>query len=214
MDKNKMVKIEELKGKDIEEIVGMIEINNDISIRNKIAAINALVGTLLTKDNYGMYTYDSITKDIMTKVTYVSLVTNIDLYDDYYDNYDVLQSTGLFDYLDDNNLSLFNFEQMLDDKIYDIMRENDVEHILAERTDEMLMYVNRTLKHVDSMLDKGDPNKIAKYLSKGVEAIANKLPDMSALEVADRFKANFQPKAKNNNTKENIKEAKEDKKAN
>ena len=209
-----MDKIEELKGKDIEEIVGMIEINNDISIRNKIAAINALVGTLLTKDNYGMYTYDSITKDIMTKVTYVSLVTNIDLYDDYYDNYDVLQSTGLFDYLDDNNLSLFNFEQMLDDKIYDIMRENDVEHILAERTDEMLMYVNRTLKHVDSMLDKGDPNKIAKYLSKGVEAIANKLPDMSALEVADRFKANFQPKAKNNNTKENIKEAKEDKKAN
>lgn len=214
MNKNKMVKIEELKGKDIEEIVGMIEINNDISIRNKIAAINALVGTLLTKDNYGMYTYDSITKDIMAKVIYVSLATNIELYDDYYDNYDVLQSIGLFDYLDDNNWSLFNFETMLNNKIYDIMRENDVEHILAERTDEMLMYVNRTLKHVDSMLDKGDPNKIAKYLSKGVEAIANKLPDMSALEVADRFKANFQPKAKNNNTKENIKEAKEDKKVN
>lgn len=215
MEELKTVKIDDLKGKRLKEVTEMIEIKKNVPIRNQIATINALVGVILTRDDYGMLTYNTITKDVMAKVTFVSLVTNIDLYDDYYDNYDVLQSVGLFDYMYDSpNDLMFNFENMLNDRIRDIMRENSVEHTLAVRTDEMLTYVNRTLKHVETMLDKGDPNKIAKYLSKGVEAIANKLPDMSALEVADRFKANFQPKQKND-VKEDIEEIeREDKKAN
>lgn len=215
MEENKMVKIEDLKGKDLKDVVKIIEIKRNIPIRNQIATINALTGVILIRDDYGMLTYNSTIKDIMAKVAFASLATNIGLYDDDYDNYDVLQSVGLFEYLH-NSLGncMPNFERMLDDRINDIMRENSIEHVLAVRTDEMLTYVNRTLKHVETMLDKGDPNKIAKYLSKGVEAIANKLPDMSALEVADKFKTTFQPK-ENEDLKEDIEETKkEDEKVN
>ena len=39
------------------------------------------------------------------------------------------------------------------------------------------------MEHVNQMIDKGDPNKIAKYLSKGIEIVAKKLPDLSSVDI-------------------------------
>lgn len=216
MDTKNTVKIEDIYDKDLNEVLNMIEIEKHIPIRNQVATVNALVGIILEKDEYGLFTYNSVTKDIMTKVAFISLATNIQLLDDDYDNYDILNKSGLLDYIKD--FSDFNmFYDMLDKRIRDIMRDNSVEHILAERSNDMIISINRMFRHINKMIDKGDPNKMAKYLSKGIEAIANKLPDLSALDVAEKLKEELNMGIKNNdvnndiNVTEEHKESKEDK---
>ena len=216
MDTKNTVKIEDIYDKDLNEVLNMIEIEKHVPIRNQVATINALVGIILEKDEYGLFTYNSVTKDIMTKVAFISLATNIQLLDDDYDNYDILNKTGLLDYIKD--YSDFNmFYDMLDKRIRDIMRDNSVEHILAERSNDMIISINRMFRHIDKMIDKGDPNKIAKYLSKGIEAIANKLPDLSTLDVAEKLREELNMGIKNNDVNNDIKvteerkESKEDK---
>lgn len=216
MDTKNTVKIEDIYDKELSEVLDMIEVEKHIPIRNQVATINALVGIILEKDEYGLFTYNSVTKDIMTKVAFISLATNIQLLDDDYDNYDILNKTGLLDYIKD--YSDFNvFYDMLDKRIRDIMRDNSVEHILAERSNDMIISINRMFRHINKMIDKGDPNKMAKYLSKGIEAIANKLPDLSALDVAEKLKEELNMGIKNNDVNNDIKvteeskESKEDK---
>lgn len=216
MDTKNTVKIEDIYDKNLNEILDMIEVEKHIPIRNQVATVNALVGIILEKDEYGLFTYNSVTKDIMTKVAFISLATNIQLLDDDYDNYDILNKTGLLDYIKD--YSDFNaFYDMLDKRIRDIMRDNSVEHILAERSNDMIISINRMFRHINKMIDKGDPNKMAKYLSKGIEAIANKLPDLSALDVAEKLKEELNIGIKNNDVNNDIKiteenkESKEDK---
>lgn len=216
MDTKNTVKIEDIYDKDLNEILDMVEFEKHVPIRNQVATINALVGIILEKDEYGLFTYNSVTKDIMAKVAFISLATNIQLLDDDYDNYDILNKTGLLDYIKD--YSDFNaFYDMLDKRIRDIMRDNSVEHILAERSNDMIISINRMFRHINKMIDKGDPNKMAKYLSKGIEAIANKLPDLSALDVAEKLKEELNIGIKNNDVNNDIKiteenkESKEDK---
>ena len=210
MDTKNTVKIEDIYDKELSEVLDMIEVEKHIPIRNQVATINALVGIILEKDEYGLFTYNSVTKDIMTKVAFISLATNIQLLDDDYDNYDILNKTGLLDYIKD--YSDFNaFYDMLDKRIRDIMRDNSVEHILAERSNDMIISINRMFRHINKMIDKGDPNKIAKYLSKGIEAIANKLPDLSALDVAEKLKEELNMDIKNNDVNNDIKITEENK---
>lgn len=216
MDTKNTVKIEDIYDKNLNEVLDMVEFEKHVPIRNQVATINALVGIILEKDEYGLFTYNSVTKDIMTNVAFISLATNIQLLDDDYDNYDILNKTGLLDYIKD--YSDFNtFYDMLDKRIRDIMRDNSVEHILAERSNDMIISINRMFRHINKMIDKGDPNKMAKYLSKGIEAIANKLPDLSALDVAEKLKEELNIGIKNNDVNNDIKiteenkESKEDK---
>lgn len=210
MDTKNTVKIEDIYDKDLNEVLGMIEIEKHVPIRNQVATINALVGIILEKDEYGLFTYNSVTKDIMTKVAFISLATNIQLLDDDYDNYDILNKTGLLDYI--KNYSDFNmFYDMLDKRIKDIMRDNSVEHILAERSNSMIISLNRTFRHINKMIDKGDPNKMAKYLSKGIEAIANKLPDLSTFDVAEKLREELNMGIKNNDVNNDVKVTEENK---
>lgn len=210
MDTKNTVKIEDIYDKNLNEVLDMVEFEKHVPIRNQVATINALVGIILEKDEYGLFTYNSVTKDIMTKVAFISLATNIQLLDDDYDNYDILNKTGLLDYIKD--YSDFNaFYDMLDKRIKDIMRDNSVEHILAERSNDMIISINRMFRHINKMIDKGDPNKMAKYLSKGIEAIANKLPDLSALDVAEKLKEELNIGIKNNDVNNDIKITEESK---
>ena len=210
MDTKNTVKIEDIYDKNLNEVLDMVEFENHVPIRNQVATINALLGVILEKDEYGLFTYNSVTKDIMTKVAFISLATNIQLLDDDYDNYDILNKTGLLNYIKD--YSDFNaFYDMLDKRIRDIMRDNSVEHILAERSNDMIISINRMFRHINKMIDKGDPNKMAKYLSKGIEAIANKLPDLSALDVAEKLKEELNMGIKDNNVNNDIKITEENK---
>lgn len=210
MDTKNTVKIEDIYDKNLNEVLDMVEFEKHVPIRNQVATINALVGIILEKDEYGLFTYNSVTKDIMVKVAFISLSTNIQLLDDDYDNYDILNKTGLLDYIED--YSDFNaFYDMLDKRIRDIMRDNSVEHILAERSNDMIISINRMFRHINKMIDKGDPNKMAKYLSKGIEAIANKLPDLSALDVAEKLKEELNIGIKDNDVNNDIKITEENK---
>ncbi|MCI6090036.1 MAG: hypothetical protein MR695_05670 [Solobacterium sp.] len=210
MDTKNTVKIEDIYDKNLNEVLDMVEFEKHVPIRNQVATINALVGIILEKDEYGLFTYNSVTKDIMAKVAFISLATNIQLLDDDYDNYDILNKTGLLDYIKD--YSDFNaFYDMLDKRIRDIMRDNSVEHILAERSNDMIISINRMFRHINKMIDKGDPNKMAKYLSKGIEAIANKLPDLSALDVAEKLKEELNMGIKDNDVNNDIKITEENK---
>ena len=210
MDTKNTVKIEDIYDNNLNEVLDMVEFEKHVPIRNQVATVNALVGIILEKDEYGLFTYNSVTKDIMTKVAFISLATNIQLLDDDYDNYDILNKTGLLDYIED--YSDFNaFYDMLDKRIRDIMRDNSVEHILAERSNDMIISINRMFRHINKMIDKGDPNKMAKYLSKGIEAIANKLPDLSALDVAEKLKEELNMGIKDNDVNNDIKITEENK---
>lgn len=210
MDTKNTVKIEDIYDNNLNEVLDMVEFEKHVPIRNQVATINALVGIILEKDEYGLFTYNSVTKDIMAKVAFISLATNIQLLDDDYDNYDILNKTGLLDYIED--YSDFNaFYDMLDKRIRDIMRDNSVEHILAERSNDMIININRMFRHINKMIDKGDPNKMAKYLSKGIEAIANKLPDLSALDVAEKLKEELNMGIKDNDVNNDIKITEENK---
>lgn len=210
MDTKNTVKIEDIYDKNLNEVLDMVEFEKHVPIRNQVATINALVGIILEKDEYGLFTYNSVTKDIMAKVAFISLATNIQLLDDDYDNYDILNKTGLLDYIKD--YSDFNaFYDMLDKRIRDIMRDNSVEHILAERSNDMIISINRMFRHINKMIDKGDPNKMAKYLSKGIEAIANKLPDLSALDVDEKLKEELNMGIKDNDVNNDIKITEENK---
>lgn len=210
MDTKNTVKIEDIYDKDLNEVLDMVEFEKHVPIRNQVATINALVGIILEKDEYGLFTYNSVTKDIMAKVAFISLATNIQLLDDDYDNYDILNKTGLLDYIEDYSDSNA-FYDMLDKRIRDIMRDNSVEHILAERSNDMIISINRMFRHINKMIDKGDPNKMAKYLSKGIEAIANKLPDLSALDVAEKLKEELNMGIKDNDVNNDIKITEENK---
>lgn len=182
-----MIKIEDLKDvKTLQEIEGL-EIKQYVPIREKELMIEALVDILVRKDENGMYVINCIEKEVKAKVAMISLYTNIEITEDDYLNYDILMKNELlymiWDYTD-----VDNFFCMLDDRIENKLNENSIERVASEKMSDIVKIVDNTMSHVNDMLDKGDPNKIAKYLSKGIEMIADKLPDFSKLDVTKPIK--------------------------
>lgn len=188
-----MIKIEDLKDvKALSEIEGL-EIRTYVSIIEKHAMINGIVDMLVEQDKNGIYTVNSIHKEIAEKCAVVSLYTNIELTDSDYDNYDMIMQNGLYaqidafiqDKIDGYMTDVDEFCNLLNSRIQDKLEANSLNNVMAVRTQEAMQIFDRTMSHLDGMLDKGDPNMIAKYLSKGVEAIALKLPDLQQL--AEKF---------------------------
>ena len=195
------IKIEDLKHMQDLFTVGDLEVKTYVSVLTKMAMIDALVETLVQEDETGMYVVNSIDKEVKAKVAAVALYTNIELTDNDYLNYDIIKSTRLLeqlmDMIQDNYHSELNdikvFYDMLDRRIDDKLAENSMNRILAIRSKEVIDAIQRTMSHVDAMLDKGDPNTIAKHLSKGVEMIAKKLPDFSKFDI-EKAAQNFKVK--------------------
>ena len=179
-----MIKIEDLKEikalKDVEEL----EVNTYVSVTKKTMMIEALVNVLVKKDEFGVYAVNSLEKEVKSKMAAIAIFTNIELTDDDYLNYDILFTNNLYNQISYKCLDdIKRFFDMLDARIEDKLSENSMNNILAERTSEVVDLIDRCMWHLEGMLDKGDPNIIAKYLSKGVEAIAQKLPDFSQLDI-------------------------------
>ena len=186
-----MIKIEDLRNiKDLSVVEGL-EIKTYVPIMIKMAMIDALVGDLVQQDEYGMYVVNSMIKEVKSKMAIVALYTNIELTDDDYLNYDVMNADDAFNkiiYIINEGgafspSDVQEFYRLLDERIADKLAQNSMEHVMALRTKEFMTAIEKTMSHVDSMLDKGDPNIIAKHLSKGVEAIAKKLPDFSKFDL-------------------------------
>lgn len=185
-----MIKIEDLKEiKDVKEINGL-ELYDYIPMEYKMGMIDGIVKTIVKKDEKGMYNYNSLTLEIYEKVSMISLYTNIEVDQDDVENYDILMKNGLLNKIEDEmyqNRERYEipdyqlYYDLLEERIKDKMRENSFEYIVAERTKELTDSIDVTMEHLNKMIDKGDPNKIAKYFSKFMEQLTKKLPDMSQL---------------------------------
>lgn len=162
-----------------------LEVKHYIPISEKYIYAGKLVDTFVKEDEYGMLYYNSTVQEIIKTVGMVALYTNLELLEDNYASYDILKETGALKEIEEIiGKDCITFYNIVEDITYDrIARNNDINHIIARKADDALAIFNRSMKSLENMMDKGDPNKIAKYLSKGIEMIAAKLPDLSKLDV-------------------------------
>lgn len=177
------IKIEDLKGKNYKEVEGL-EIYKTCPIVLQKAMIDSVINNLVKKDEYGIYSYDEFDKEVLKCVACASLYTNIELSENDYDNYDILNESDIIDILYTNS----NFYFMFDSVVKNKMKENSIEHTIAKSTKDIVDILEGIGGHVNGMLDKGDPNKIAKYLSKGFEMLASKMPDLSEIKSIEDLK--------------------------
>lgn len=180
-----MIKIEDLKNiTNIEDVEGL-ELKKYVSILDKKVMADAIVEAVVEKNEDELYTVDYFVKEVQEKVAIVGLYTNVELTEDDMLNYDIASSCGLINYLEESIDDVWSFSSILSDAIEIKIEENSVNHIVARFLKNTTGLIENTLYGVDRMLDKGDPNKIAKYLSKGVEMIAAKMPDFSKVDIMD-----------------------------
>lgn len=184
------INIQTLKG--LEKLPDDITVKHYVSVKDKYVYANGLVDMIIKEDEYDMYYVDHIAERVIKSVGMVALYTNIELLEDSYECYDILKENNLLHSIEETvGTDCAEFYDIIFDLIFEkIDQHNSINHIVSRKTDDMLAVFNRTMKHVDGMLDKGDPNKIAKYLSKGIEMIAAKLPDLSKLDVFESIKNN------------------------
>ncbi len=162
-----------------------LEVKHYIPVSEKYIYAGKLVSTYVKEDEYGMLYCDSTVQNVIKTVGMVVLYTNLELLEDNYASYDILKETGAIEEIEKmigrDCVEFYNIvENIASERI---SRHNDINHIIARKADDALAIFNRSMKSLETMMDKGDPNRIAKYLSKGIEMIAVKLPDLSKLDV-------------------------------
>ena len=185
-----MIKIEKLKNvKDLNKIKNL-KVESYVPITTKIAMANKLSELLISEDTVGTYRYEPVEMMVLKAVAFVGLYTNIELLDDDYDNYDILSRYDLITDLETMvGRDVKSFYEIVDMTLNNKLEEkNSLNRIFASKASDVIGIIDKTMEHVNGMLDKGDPNKIAKYLSKGIEMIAVKLPDLSKVDVSDKIK--------------------------
>lgn len=170
--------------RELEKNIKNVIVFEYVPIRNQLAMINNIVNELVVENIHGIFEYNKVDRTIMETVSIVSLFTNIDITDNDLDNYDYIMKNGLFEYFElDRNESISNFKILLHQAINDKMKENGYEYILAKKSDDIVRVFDKTMDHVNGMLDKGDPNIIAKYLSKVANTFVSKMPDFSKIDI-------------------------------
>lgn len=192
----KKINIKDLEGLSKEDVLGMVEIKKQVPVVKKIEAAEVIVNNLVKLQDDGTYGYDSVAKMISEVIVMVQLYTNVELTDDTYLNYDIITGVKLDEIIDEYSDSS-NLIVIIDNKIWDVMKKNSVQHIFARSMDSMYGTLDTIAEHVNNMLDKGDPNKVAKYLSKGIEMLAKKMPDFSVLDIQKQLEAQLNRKKMN-----------------
>lgn len=187
MEEIRMISIDKLEND--KSLIDELHIEKYIPIASKEAMIEKLVEIIVENDEYGILRVNSIEKEIMTKIVIVMLYTNIELSDLPYNDYDVIITHGLYnEVMNFASNDVDEFVYLLEKRIDDKLKENSMEYMAAKKMDDIVQIINNTMNHVNDMLDKGDPNTIAKHLSKGIEMIAKKLPDFSKLDITKSIK--------------------------
>lgn len=191
------VKIEDLKN--LSELPKGIVVKHYIDIKTKYAYANYLVDQIVKLDDNDLMYCDVLAERIVKKIGIIEMYTNIELSDDNYKNYDILMENKFLTQIEDLiGEDCADFYYIIDELVSRrIDMNNSVNSIIAKRSDDMVAIFNRTMNHVGGMLDKGDPNKIAKYLSKGIEMVASKLPDLSKIDVLKRIEDQVNKKGMN-----------------
>lgn len=128
-------------------------------------------------------------KRIVTYLLEISIYTNIVIDEFTVENYDFIRSRlgDIKDLFVDDLKDIDDFENVLDDQIYMYLNMNNFEKTIKDSQAKLFVLAEDMVSHINTMLDKGDPNKIAKYLSKGFEVLANKMPDFSNVESINKY---------------------------
>lgn len=171
------ITIEELEKLTVAEAKEKIEWKQHVSVKDQLAMAKLLAESLVSKNKDDIYVVDKNEQEILSYVAYVSLSTNIELGEDDYHNYDVL--TGI---VNPYEFELLGFQDYVENYVNSLLEQNNIEYVAARAINEVVFNVSTVVDHLNDMLDKGDPNKIAKYLSKSVEMLAKKMPDFSAMD--------------------------------
>ena len=140
--------------------------------------VKSICQTCISSEN----SYYKVHRALMNKTFYLTMIdiyTNIKV--ENYENevYDKIKSLQIdVSYLED----IKTFAELLKNTVEEIEEENKLERIVANTLYSLQAKIDTVLESLDKMLEKGDPNKIAKYLSKGIEKLADKMPDFNELE--------------------------------
>lgn len=181
MEEKKVIKIEELKNiYDLKDL----EVKQYVSIKKKEALINGMIDYIIKPNEDGVLYIDQVKKEIIFTSMVVLLYTNIELTRDDYLNYDILHKYGW--YLEITAMigqDMYAFKELFDNMISSKLEENNIEYSMKRAIDDFVNIFDKTMEHLNNMIDKGDPNTIAKYLSKGIEAIAKRMPDFSKFDI-------------------------------
>ena len=178
-----MIKIEDLKGKKLNEIEGL-EINCYSPIREKENLINSIVDIVVKSDDDGILHVNHVKKEVVFTSMVIVLYTNIDITNDDYFNYDVVHENGLYQSIIEkiNEDDFYCLDCLYESIIENKLRENSIEHTLIKKSNNIVSILDNMFKHLNSMLDKGDPNVISKHLNDVFNALIKKMPDMSKLD--------------------------------
>ena len=175
------MKIEELQN------VNQVEFEQYVPVVIQKAMADALVRMLIKEDEYGFKNYDSTDADVVINVAYVSLFSDVELTEDDFVNYDRLAMAGVIDSISYHD-AFIKFESMVYARLQDVMRENSIDYAVYRMSHKLFGSVDNMFEHLNGMLDKGDPNKIAKYLSKASEMLVAKMPDFSKADALENLK--------------------------
>lgn len=179
--------MEKIKIEELDSNLDKVKVLKHVPIRDQLSMIKNIVSSLVIEDEYGVLKCDSVNFEISKKVSIIDLFTNVQILDDDLDNYDYIMKSGLWDKLiGSENIGeyVFYLDLALDDKL----KENSYENILAKKSSDVVNIIDNTMKHVNMMIDKGDPNYIAKYLSKVADAFIKKMPDFSKIDMVNKNK--------------------------
>lgn len=188
MKNENTVKMEELKGKELNEILTMINIKKYIPISAKLEIADTIIELATKESEVGYKFIDYNLKEIATCYALAASYTNIDLSDnDIYEVFDFVQTTQLYEYIQAIEVNtLCGLEVIVNNKVFEFEQQySDLSQTASILSQKVLASFEETMQHLNMMLDKGDPNKIAKYLSKGIEVLAAKMPDLSAINPLD-----------------------------
>lgn len=156
----------------------VIVYDNYVPIDEKLEQIRKMIPMFIELKN-GVYEYEPTLRRIVETILIYKLYTNIEITEFSKGVYDSLNTINA-DFKDVKDVNLLHLT--IDDVVEGFLQKNTINNMIANATVKITDYLGDFMEHVNLMLDKGDPNKIAKYLSKGIEVIANKMPDLSDMD--------------------------------
>lgn len=151
----------------------------------KLKYATSIIEESATTNKYGYLSIDFHKLHMLEALYKVYLFTNIELVDFTVEAYDIIKKYDLEDQIDfmHDLCDPLNFSDVLNNEVETLESAHNLENVLAKMSENSFALLLDIGDHVNKMLDKGDPNKMAKYLSKGIEMLAKKLPDLSQFDV-------------------------------
>lgn len=174
-----MIKISDIKNiENYEEIKGL-KIKTYAPIIEKIAVIDAITDSLISEDDLN---WNPIKEEVLTTLATVTLFTNIQIDGDTYEAYDIVMKSKLW-----NSLNVIedvnNFKLLVEKKLNSIIERNSINNIISQKADDALVILNKSVEHINQMIDRADLEVISKHISDSISPITNKLKDMSTTDI-------------------------------